>query len=206
MDETSVRQTNQLKQQRAAFLETVDENRKSTSSLANILSSHENEIDVAMSNEGIAFPHSCLQQRDDATKGEVPDLGKHLQSMKRVDSKWDAIILGSGSRWLLGLGGVQTSGAFARYASFLQRGYQSLFQKGAVDIPDAFRDHITLHKHFSFGMPHRGDVVVVVPQVSSRRVESSPRKTGTIWCKARGYDTVSAKTGTTDSGIEINIS
>lgn len=200
MDETSVRQTNQLKQQRAAFLETVDENRKSTSSLANILSSHENEIDVVMSNEGIAFPHSCLQQRDDATKGKVPGLGMHLQTMKRVDSKWDAIILGGGS-WE-----EQTSGAFARYASFLQRGYQSLFQKGAVDIPDAFRDHITLHKHFSFGMPHRGDVVVVVPQVSSRRVESSPRKTGTIWCKARGYDTVSAKTGTTDSGIEINIS
>ncbi len=61
MDETSVRQTNQLKQQRAAFLETVDENRKSTSSLANILSSHENEIDVVMSNKGTAFPHSCLQ-------------------------------------------------------------------------------------------------------------------------------------------------
>jgi hypothetical protein len=96
---------------------------------------------VVMSNEGIAFPHSCLQQQDDATKGKVPGLGKHLQTMKRVDSKWDAIILGGGS-WE-----EQTSGAFARYASFLQRGYQSLFQKGAVDIPDAFRDHITLHKH-----------------------------------------------------------
>lgn len=136
-----------LNQQKTALLQVVDDNRRQTSSITNSLSSFENDIDVAMTNEGIFFPHQSLQNRQDDTANADSRIGKYLQMIKRFDEKWDAIILGKDSRYLLGLGAGETSHAFAKYASFLQRSYQNLSQKGAADNHSSLHDHIAEHTY-----------------------------------------------------------
>ncbi|KAL7482596.1 hypothetical protein ACHAW6_008271 [Cyclotella cf. meneghiniana] len=148
--ENRVRQIDQFNRQKATLLETVDANRRNTSSLANVLSAYENEIDVAMSNEGIAFPYSSLRRRyeDLKTKTDVTDhVGKYLEMMKRIDSKWDEIIMGNKNRWLLGLGSTETFHAFSKYVSFLQRSYRGLSQKGSVQISNSLHLHMAEHKY-----------------------------------------------------------
>eukprot|EP00804_Cyclotella_cryptica_P023471 CCRYP_012127-RA/>CCRYP_012127-RA protein AED:0.25 eAED:0.25 QI:0/0/0/1/1/1/3/0/1040 len=148
--ENRARQIEWLKQQKAALLETLDSNRRNTSSLANVLSAYENDIDVAMSNEGIFFPYASLQKRYEELKTKTDNshhLGKYLEMMKRVDSKWDEVIMGNNNRWLLGLGASETFQAFSKYASFLQRSYRVLFQKGAVQMSNSLQEHIADHKY-----------------------------------------------------------
>ena len=130
-----------LNQQKSSLLEVVDDNRRSASSLTNVLSSYENDIDVAMTNEGIFFPKSFLQQRQDYAKTDATAIGKYLLMTKRLDSRWDSILL-SKNRWLLGLGASETSHAFAKYASFLQRSYKSISQKGPADTATPLHDHM----------------------------------------------------------------
>lgn len=135
-----------LNQQKSALMGALDDNRRSTGSLTNVLSSYENEIDVAMTNEGIFFPRQLLQRQDNPTTDNgTSALGKHLQLMKREDSKWDEIILGKGNSWLLGLGASETSHAFAKYTSFLQRSYQSLSKRNAADNHSSLQEHIAEH-------------------------------------------------------------
>lgn len=134
-----------LNQQKIAILTAVDDYRRATSSLTNVMSAHENDIDVAMTNEGILFPQQLLQRQDNSITDE--SVGKHLQVMKRNDRKWDTIITGKDTRWLLGLGASETSRAFIKYTSFLQRSYQNLSQKGVADIQNSLNDHIKEHSY-----------------------------------------------------------
>jgi len=134
-----------LNQQKNAILAAVDDNRRVTSSLTNVLSAHENDIDVAMTNEGILFPQQSLQRH--ASSIIDSSLGKYLQMMKRNDIKWDTILTGKETRWLLGLGASETSHAFIKYTAFLQRSYQNLSQKGVVDIQNSLNDHIKEHRY-----------------------------------------------------------
>jgi RNA recognition motif-containing protein len=134
-----------LGQQKASLLQIVDDNRKSTSSVTNSLSTYENDIDVAMTNEGIFLPNELLQHCMDSTETDASTVGKHMQILRRADSKWDALVLVNDGRYLLGLGASETSHVFAKYASFLQRSYGSLSQKGSADNRTALHDHISEH-------------------------------------------------------------
>jgi hypothetical protein len=142
-----------LAQQKETLWANIDGERKKTSSLTNILSSYENEIDVAMSNEGIDLPtHSFLAQPQDESnsKNDSDFLGKYLQSLRRMSSKWNKILLGDTNSFLLGLGGVETSRAFLKANSFLQSIYQGTMKKGkSVDDTErsSIEDHIAKYKN-----------------------------------------------------------
>ena len=134
-----------LHKQKAMFLTSVDVNRRSASSLTNVLSMYENDIDVAMTDEGIFFPYQLLQQFNPDTQATTQTLGKYLQMLKRNDSKWSTI-LGNDKCYLLGLGGSKTSRAFTISGSFLQRHYQSVaLQKNKADNNTTLRDFMTEH-------------------------------------------------------------
>ncbi|KAL9181590.1 hypothetical protein ACHAXT_010395 [Thalassiosira profunda] len=101
--------------------EEIDANRRKTSSLANVLSSHDDAVDVAMATEGISLPrNSIFSQQTDA----------NAQPLQRNDSKWSQIVVGDAHRFLLGLGGSETSRAFSKATSSLQRTYHGLAKKG----------------------------------------------------------------------------
>ena len=132
-----VERTGRLKQQKAKLWADIDGERKITSSLTNILSSYENEIDIAMSNEGILLPRQSIfiQSNDQSTiycdKNFREKLEtKYLPSLRRSSLKWNHILLGDTNTFLLGMGGVETSRAFLRGASFLQRIYQDTMKTG----------------------------------------------------------------------------
>jgi hypothetical protein len=124
---------NDLGKKKATLWSKIDSERKKTSSLTNILSSYENEIDVAMSNEGIVFPRQSFfsQQHDLSNSNTNGDaVGNHLLSLKRTCSKWDQILLGDTNSFLLGLGGAETSRAFSKAVKFLQCIYQGIMKNG----------------------------------------------------------------------------
>ena len=129
-EEQKLKQSQELQQQKAILWESIDVERKKTSSLMNTLSSNENEIDVAMSNEGISLPRMTLfpQQQDESNETDL--LARQLQSLKRSSAKWNHILVGETNRFLSGLGGSETSRAFLRATSFLQRKYQDMMKKG----------------------------------------------------------------------------
>ena len=141
-----------LAQQKATLWANLDGERKKTSSLTNILSSYENEIDVAMSNEGIALLRQSFfdhpqDQSNSNDSNVVP--GKYVHSLRRCNSKWNQILLGDTNSFLLGLGGVETSRAFLKAASFLQRIYQGTTTRGkSVDNTErsSIEDHIANYK------------------------------------------------------------
>jgi hypothetical protein len=141
-----------LAEKKAALWANIDSERKKTSSLTNILSSYENEIDVAMSNEGIAFPrHSFFSQLQDLSNSNTNDdvIGNRLLSLKRSSSKWDQILLGDTNSFLLGLGGAETSRAFSKAAKFLQSIYQGTMKKGkSADSTErlSIDDHVAKYK------------------------------------------------------------
>lgn len=148
----------QLGKQKEELWASIDANRRATSSLTNILSSYENDIDVAMSNEGIMFPHSLLQEAImvEPSADVIDDTashGQHFQSLKRNMSKWYPIFLGDNAettniRYLFGLGGGLTSHAFAKYANFLQRAYQNSIQKkNKSGDSDPLQDHMATHNY-----------------------------------------------------------
>jgi hypothetical protein len=149
-DEELDKLTYDIEQQKAILWANIDSERKKTSSLTNIFSSYENEIDIAMSSEGIALPRqSFLDQSQDqlisTTGGSTPN--KYLLSLRR--SKWNYILLGGTNSFLLGLGGVETSMAFLKAASFLQNIYQGTIGKGkTVDNTErsSIEDHIAKYK------------------------------------------------------------
>eukprot|EP00571_Detonula_confervacea_P015401 CAMPEP_0172304904 /NCGR_PEP_ID=MMETSP1058-20130122/6265_1 /TAXON_ID=83371 /ORGANISM="Detonula confervacea, Strain CCMP 353" /LENGTH=1110 /DNA_ID=CAMNT_0013016311 /DNA_START=11 /DNA_END=3343 /DNA_ORIENTATION=+ len=128
-EQQKLAQKQDLEQQKASLWANIDDERKKTSTLMNVLSSYENEVDVAMSSEGIVLPRSTLfpQQQDESNDD---DLGNHAQSLKRISAKWHQILLGDTNRFLLGLGGSETSRAFLKATSFLQRIYQGIVKRG----------------------------------------------------------------------------
>ncbi|KAL7441781.1 hypothetical protein ACHAXH_008765 [Discostella pseudostelligera] len=127
-----------LEQQKAALWETMDNERKNTSSLTNVLSSYENEIDVAMSNEGIALPMQTLFHSIPEQSNGNDILGIYAQSLKKSSAKWNPILLDDKHRFLLGFGGSETSRAFMKAISFLQRIYLDMMKRGkAVDVADS---------------------------------------------------------------------
>ena len=123
----------QLDQQKAILWSNIDDERKKTSSLMNTLSSYENEVDVAMSNEGISLPRmSLFSQQDEIINNgsDTDDLHvRHLQSLKRSSMKWNQILVSDTNRFLSGLGGSETSRAFTKATSILQRVYQDVLKK-----------------------------------------------------------------------------
>jgi len=143
-----------LAQQKASLWETVDLNRKKASLLLNVLSSYENNVDVAMDNEGIMLPrYSLFPQRDD-DKVDASPLGRHVQCLHRNCAKWDTIIVGESfgainHRFLSGLGGAQTAQAFLNYTSFLQRIFHDVAKQGFQNKTGEFtpiQEHIADHK------------------------------------------------------------
>jgi len=137
-----------LDEQKVTLWANIDGERKKASSLMNILASHENEVDVAMSNEGIALPRSSLFPPQDGSMVESSidcDLGRYAQPLKRTGSKWNQLLLGDKARFLLGLGGTETSRAFLRSTSFLQRTYQDMAKKGVGHSP--VQDQLATYKH-----------------------------------------------------------
>ena len=149
-EEQKLKRKQDLDQEKAALWGNIDDNRRKTSSLTNVLSSYENEVDIAMSNEGIALPRGSLfpQQQDETMKdSNVTD--NIAQSLKRSSSKWNSILLDDTHRFLLGLGGSETSRAFLKYASSLQRTYQDEIKKkgkAAVKLTP-LEDYVATHKY-----------------------------------------------------------
>ena len=135
-----------LQGQKTAFLTGVDDNRRGASLLTNVFSTYENDIDVAMTDEGIFFPYQILQQFNTDPQAITETAGKYLQMMKRNDLKWSTV-LGNGKCYLLGLGGNETSRAFTKYGSFLQRHYQNVLQESRTDNNITLQDHMTEHGH-----------------------------------------------------------
>jgi hypothetical protein len=148
-----------LKQQKAKLWTDIDDARKITSSLTNILSSYENEIDIAMSNEGILLPRQTIfiQSYDQSISYCDKDIHgkletKYLPSLRRSSLKWNHILLGDTNTFLLGMGGVETSRAFMRGASFLQRIYQDMMKTGktgkSVNITERspIEEHVATNK------------------------------------------------------------
>jgi hypothetical protein len=143
--------TKQLEGRKATLWANIDANRRMTSSLTNILSSWENEIDVAMSSEGITLPWLSLKQ---PCQG-IPDsnsVSSYLESLKRRNACWDRIVLaetdGATIRFLLGLGGAETSRSFLKTISHIRRNYQNLTRKGKANNGDdssPLQDHVAVH-------------------------------------------------------------
>ena len=147
-----------LEQQKATLWASIDNERKNTSSLTNVLSSYENGVDVAMSAEGIAMPHQSLfpQQQDDemADSNSGDSLSRYVKPLKRVSSKWNKVLLDDTNRFLIGLGGSETSRAFSKSTAFLQRAYQGVQKKGnKADRADRspLQDHIATHQYSLIG-------------------------------------------------------
>ena len=146
----------QLEQQQELLWKNVDSHRKKTSTLMNLLSSYENDVDVAMGNEAIMLPRYTLfpQQEQDGKVGDHNGLGSHVQALQRSNAKWDSILLGdalgtAANRFLFGLGGAETAQAFSKYASFLQRNFHEVVKKGfrvkGVDVTP-LQDHLATHQ------------------------------------------------------------
>ncbi|KAL7464250.1 hypothetical protein ACHAXS_004590 [Conticribra weissflogii] len=142
-----------LVQQKVSLWETIDLNRKKASSLMNVLSSYENNVDVAMDIEAIMMPrYSLFPQREDNNVDATP-LGRHVQCLHKSNVKWDQIIVGksfgaTNHRFLSGLGGAQTSQAFLNYTSFLQSVYNDIVKQGLQSKTGEFtpiQEHIADH-------------------------------------------------------------
>ncbi len=125
----------QLEERKIALWANIDERRRIMSSLTNVLSSSENEIDVAMSSEGITLPWLSLFQEEQGQG--MPDsktVDSYLESLSRRSVCWDRIVLadtdGTTNRFLLGLGGAETSRSFLKTISIIRRTYQDLSRKG----------------------------------------------------------------------------
>ena len=126
-----------LDQQRADIWERIDDERKKMSPLTNVLSSYENEIDVAMSNEGIALPRQTIFHQLQEQPKDNDDFGRYVQSLKKSSAKWSHILLDDTHRFLLGFGANETSRAFLKTISFLQRIYLDMMKREkAVNIAD----------------------------------------------------------------------
>jgi len=138
-----------LEQKKATLWANIDGERKKTSALMSTLSPNENEIDFSMSNEGIALPKSSLfPQRQDDPNGSGH--GSCTLSLKRVSAKWNRFLLGESNRFLSGLGGSETSRAFLKGISFLQRIYQDVAKRGNKAAPDdrsPLQDYVATHKY-----------------------------------------------------------
>lgn len=126
-----VNATTQLEGRKTSVWANIDANRRVTSSLTNVLSSCENQIDVAMSNEGIALPWlSLFREQQDQGMPESKNVSSYLESLKHRNSCWDHIVLAETDdvviRFLLGLGGAETSRAFLKAISYIRRIYQDV--------------------------------------------------------------------------------
>ena len=127
-----------LEQQKTGFWGSIENERKNTASLTNVFSSFENEVDVAMSNEGVALPrrtlfHATLIEQSHH-HGSSTGLGSYAESLKKSREKWNRILLDDTHRFLLGFGASETSRAFLKSISFLQRIYVDVTKRGnAVD-------------------------------------------------------------------------
>ena len=137
----------ELAEEKAALWARVDDARKTTASLANLLLSRENEVDVAMSNEGILLPRDSLLSREaeDETESDDEDVERRARALKRADAKWNALLTREeADGFLVGLGGAETSRAFARCASFLQRTYHDADKKGRSTNtgPSILQEHV----------------------------------------------------------------
>ena len=149
-EEEKLKYKQELDQQKVTLWSSIDIERKKTSSLMNTLSSYENEMDVAMSNEGIMLPRMSLfppQQDDD----EGIDLTvRYLQSLQRSGMKWNQILVSDTNRFLSGLGGSETSRAFTRAISYLQRIYQDMMKKSKASNTKAelspLEDYVATYK------------------------------------------------------------
>jgi len=155
-EQEKLKRKQDLEAQKVTLWANIDGERKKTSSLMNILSSHENEVDVAMSNEGIALPKwSLFPHQPDVKMGDSNDsnIGRHAQSLKRISSKWNQILLGDEVRFLVGLGGSETSRAFLKSASILQAVLQCTYQDKAKkgNVIDSghspLEDHVATYKY-----------------------------------------------------------
>ncbi|KAL3810072.1 hypothetical protein ACHAXA_011805 [Cyclostephanos tholiformis] len=151
-DEQQKKRKYDLAQEKATLWANIDVARKKTSSLTNILSSYENEIDVAMSNEGIVLPRQSLfAQQQDQSNSNTNDnvIGNYLQSLRRNNSKWVQVLLSDTNSFLLGLGGADTSRAFLKATKFLQSIYQGTMKKGeSFDNTErsSIDDHVVKYK------------------------------------------------------------
>ena len=144
--------TKQLEGRKASLWANIDANRRITSSLTNILSSWENEIDVAMSSEGITLPWLTLF-REQQGQG-IPDSksdSSYLESLTRRNACWDRIVLAETDgtiRILSGLGGAATSQSFLKTISHIRRNYQDLARKGKANNGNdgsSLQDHVAGH-------------------------------------------------------------
>jgi len=153
-EQQKLKRKQDLEQQKLSLWENIDNERKRTSSLTNILSSNENEVDVAMSNEGIALPWQSLFP-DQQKMVDSNDFGisRHTQSLKRSITKWNQILLSDTIRFLFGLGGSETSRAFSKSASFLQRTYQDIAKNGksAQNCASILQEHFVTHTYTLIG-------------------------------------------------------
>ena len=149
-EEEKLKHKQELDQQKATLWSSIDTERKKTSSLMNTLSSYENEMDVAMSNEGIMLPRMSLfppQQDDDEGKTDLTV--RHLQSLQRSKMKWNQILVGDTNRFLSGLGGSETSRAFTRAVSYLQRIYDMMKKSKASNTKvelSPLEDYVATYK------------------------------------------------------------
>ncbi len=131
--------TTQLEGRKTSIWANIDANRRITSSLTNVLSSCENEIDVAMSTEGITLPWlSLFREQQDQGMPESRNISSYLESLKHRKSCWDRIVLADDAaiRFLLGLGGAETSRAFLKAISNIRRNYQDPTRKGKAKSGD----------------------------------------------------------------------
>ncbi|KAL7544678.1 hypothetical protein ACHAWF_008050 [Thalassiosira exigua] len=148
-EQQRLQQKQELDKAKATLWKYIDHERKKTSSLTNILSSFEDEIDVAMSNEGIALPKwSFLSQQSDERCGSSDkDSESFAQALKRSNSKWDQVLLVDTNRFLLGLGGIETSRAFLKLVNHLQRTYQGSKRKGSNADRSAIDEYVARYKY-----------------------------------------------------------
>ena len=133
--------TKQLEGRKTSLWSNIDANRRITSSLTNVLSSCENEIDVAMSVEGITLPWlSLFREQQDQGIPDSKSVNSYLESLKHRNACWDRIVLnqtdGATIRFLLGLGGAETSRAFSKAISYIKRNYQDRKRKGKASNGD----------------------------------------------------------------------
>lgn len=131
----------QLEGRKTSLWANIDANRKMTSSLTNVLSSCENEIDVAMSVEAITLPWlSLFREQQEQGMPDSKSVDCYLESLKQRNACWDRIVLadtdGASIRFLLGLGGAETSRAFLKAISYIRRNYQDPTRKGKANNVD----------------------------------------------------------------------
>ncbi len=134
-----VNATTQLEGRKTSIWANIDANRRITSSLTNVLSSCENEIDVAMSTEGITLPWlSLFREQQGQGMPESTNVSSYLESLKHRKPCWDCIVLADDAaiRFLLGLGGAETTRAFLKAISNIRRNYQDPARKGKARSGD----------------------------------------------------------------------